>query len=115
MPWDLINLYGAPPPPWRVYFPLTNSHTLLQEDGISWMYPQFESHSVGLKPPLPGVNQLPFTDSPRVTDSTIFHLSSMVPSHSVSIGIMAVPHHSFVSTSVMTVYCSALISVAQAP
>ncbi|KAK0234506.1 hypothetical protein EDD85DRAFT_792544 [Armillaria nabsnona] len=115
MPWDLIDLYGAPPPPWRVYFPLANGHTLLQEDGISWMYPQFESRLVGLKPPLPGMNQLPFTDSPRVTHSTIFHLSSMVPSHSVSISIMAVPHHSFVSTGVMTVPRPASISVAKAP
>ncbi|PBK92354.1 hypothetical protein ARMGADRAFT_1081147 [Armillaria gallica] len=115
MPWDLIDLYRAPPPPWRVYFPLANGHTLLQEDGISWMYPQFESHSVGLKSPLPGINQLPFTDSPRVTDSTIFHPASMIPSHSVSVSVMAVPHHSFISISVMIVPHPALISVAKAP
>ncbi|KAK0444484.1 hypothetical protein EV421DRAFT_1903110 [Armillaria borealis] len=115
MPWDLINLYGAPPPPWRVYFPLANGHTLLQEEGISWMYSQFESHSVGLKPPLPGVNHLPFIDSPGVTHSTTFHPSSKVPSHSVSVGIMAVPHHSFISTRVMTVPRPASITVAKTP
>ncbi|KAK0433839.1 uncharacterized protein EV420DRAFT_1654361 [Desarmillaria tabescens] len=103
MPQELVNIYGAPPPPWRIYSPLANGHTLLQEDGISWMYPQLENCSAEHKLPILDSSRLPFINSPGVTYHTMFHLSpSEVPPHFISIGVMTEPDHSFVSTGVMT-------------